>query len=173
MHVELTRSFCSRGKKQFVLFAQKDDSPDDESPRRQTRSSIKPRLLFPPKVEEKPVTHDDDEEAVTDIEGHDLADEGEDVSMEPKTPLGSVDGTPDAPMTPRFAPASPPTTSRVTRHGHKSTMESTPIKKAAAADKKSNSPLGWRVSKGSCSKSGAKRSARDLSSSPASKRARA
>lgn len=69
-----------RGKKQFRKFAEIEEEPvdaDDElesaaaSPLRRplTRSSIKPRLLFPPKLKEAKVP-DSDEDAPTDIEDH-------------------------------------------------------------------------------------------------------
>ncbi|KAK3402257.1 hypothetical protein B0T20DRAFT_135461 [Sordaria brevicollis] len=69
-----------RGKKQFRKFAEIEEEPvdaDDEfegavsTPLRRplTRSSIKPRLLFPPKPKEAKVP-DSDEEAPTDIEDH-------------------------------------------------------------------------------------------------------
>jgi len=73
-----------------------------------TRSSIKPRLLFPSPQqvkakEKKSQLSEDDEEAITDIEEHEFSTpaEEQDVVVTPKAP--------------KFAPASPPTTGRATR----------------------------------------------------------
>jgi len=73
-----------------------------------TRSSIKPRLLFPSPQqvrakEKKSQLSEDDEEAITDIEEHGLSTpaEDQDIVVTPKAP--------------KFAPASPPTTIRATR----------------------------------------------------------
>lgn len=75
-----------------------------------TRSSVKPRLLFPTPEqlrarETRSHATEDEEEAVTDIE-------------EPNhlsTPKGQMDDAIATPKAPKFAPASPPTTTRVTR----------------------------------------------------------
>jgi hypothetical protein len=71
-----------------------------------TRSSIKPRLLFPTPQqikakETRSQVTEDEEEAVTDIE-------------DPSTPMDH-DEMVTTPKASRFAPASPPTTARVTR----------------------------------------------------------
>jgi len=73
-----------------------------------TRSSIKPRLLFPSaeQIQERSQLTEDEEEAVTDIESEDY-----DMS----TPLAQVDVTVGTPKAPKFAPATPPTTVRATR----------------------------------------------------------
>ena len=73
-----------------------------------TRSSIKPRLLFPSSQqirakERKSQLSEDDEEAITDIEEHEVSTPAEEQH---------VVATPKAP---KFAPASPPTTGRATR----------------------------------------------------------
>lgn len=81
---------------------------------RLTRSSIKPRLLFPTPeqtaVREKnsQFTDDDDEEAVTDIE---------EPLNDASTPIEQDDGFAITPTAPRFAPFSPPSTARATRSG--------------------------------------------------------
>lgn len=177
----LSNLCCSRGKKQYISFADKEDdgsgTEDDSAAamgivpgsRRVTRSSIKPRLLFPPKAASE--AQDEDEEAATDIEDHILA---ATEKPTPDTPVELIVGTPDTPATPRFAPASPPTTARVTRHGSKTNAEASPMKAKTTTGKK-NSPLGWRVSKGSYSaKHGVKRPANtDSGSGSPVKRAKA
>jgi hypothetical protein len=82
-----------------------------------TRSSIKPRLLFPTAEqtavrEKKFQLTDDDEEAITDIE-------------EPpngfSTPVDTDDMLATTPTAPKFAPYSPPATARATRSAKKVT----------------------------------------------------
>ena len=150
-----------------------------ESPLRRhlTRSSIKPRLLFPPKAPE-PEINIDDEEAATDIEDHVLAGAEEN---EPATPTDLVDATPGTPEAPKFAPASPPMTQRTTRFGGKKPAEgSTPIKLKASKETKEaketkpatrgkRSPFdGWRRVKGGPeSQAGQKRAGESLTSGSA------
>lgn len=72
-----------------------------------TRSSIKPRLLFPTDEQNKAKqkrseTTEDEEEAITDIE-------------EPPTPMDIIDAHVTTPKPLKFAPATPPTTARTTR----------------------------------------------------------
>lgn len=72
-----------------------------------TRSSIKPRLLFPTAEQTKAKqkrseTTEDEEEAITDIE-------------EPPTPMDFANDHVSTPKPPKFAPATPPTTARATR----------------------------------------------------------
>ncbi|KAM7223991.1 hypothetical protein V8F06_000464 [Rhypophila decipiens] len=130
---------------------------------RVTRSTVKPRLLFPVKKEEKPKEVDDDEEAVTDIEDHVLADlEKHEKSLTPMEMQSEEHlATPKAP---RFAPASPPTTARTTRFGTKRAADTTP--KAKAGGKRS--PFeGWRVTKSGVPSQSHKRSGDDsLPTSP-------
>ncbi|KAH8160030.1 hypothetical protein CIB48_g8213 [Xylaria polymorpha] len=89
---------------------------DSQTPRRHrpmTRSSIKPRLLFPsePKGKQASTSTAEDEEAVTDIEDNVFHHNGEDVEAEiPATPLRFTKGKIETPEAPRFAPASPPST---------------------------------------------------------------
>ena len=121
-----------------------------------TRSSIKPRLLFPSagkgKEVDKPI--DEDEEAATDIEDgvqQDTETSGADV---PVTPLELVDEKAATPKAPRFAPVSPPATARTTRVSNKLEAAKTPAKKAV----KSRSPFdGWRRSKRTAEPQGQKR----------------
>lgn len=72
-----------------------------------TRSSLKPRLLFPKHEQKELKSHNtEDEEADTDIEDR------MDIST---TPTHQRDDTVATPKAPKFAPASPPTTARATR----------------------------------------------------------
>jgi hypothetical protein len=182
---------CSRGKKFFRKFseahsldpndqAENGDAVDAESidqPRRRgptTRSSIKPRLLFPRETKGKqtaPIanTHED-EEAVTDIEDH-VLDGVEDVQgVEPETPAYISEEMVQTPAAPRFAPASPPSTVRATRSTDKLRDADTPMKKP-----KNPSPFdGWPRTKSRARPQGQKREGDALAKSPAStKRPRA
>ena len=131
VQVRFLTIYYSRGKKVFRKFNDTDDNEHDDDdtdaeidaalaadlPARLrgplTRSSVKPRLLFPTPEQLKakevkemrsPAT-EDEEEAVTDIdETHNLS--------TPKGQLGHAVATPKAP---KFAPTSPPTTTRATR----------------------------------------------------------
>ena len=126
--------YVFRGKKIFRKFADRDDEdedlPDDAGEgasgvrgrRNMTRSSIKPRLLFPPAPKaKKPLGSDveDEEEAETDIEDHVRSKDQQD--EQPITPAENIkDKAPATPSAPRFAPFSPPTTtSRTTRSAQK------------------------------------------------------
>ncbi|KAL2266092.1 hypothetical protein VTJ83DRAFT_5444 [Remersonia thermophila] len=183
-----------RGKKQFRKFADVEEPTsrqglDDgegglegavESPTKRhfTRSSIKPRLLFPTSSQEeddaKDLVDEDDEEAVTDIEDHVLASLQGDEAAKPETPADLIDeaapGTP--PRAPRYAPASPPATTRTTRFGSKKAAEPTPKPKPPAK----RSPFdSWRRVKGGATgaeTSGLKRSGDELTAA-AAKRTRA
>jgi hypothetical protein len=112
--VAFTNSTYSRGRRTFRKFTDPEPEPDSEtdepapSTGRLTRSSMKPRLLFP----ERPLGKDikahttEDEEADTDIEEH------EDVL----TPTGKEHSITDTPKAaPKFTLYTPPTTARVTR----------------------------------------------------------
>ena len=159
-----------------------------------TRSSVKPKLLFPPrsKAAEKARSTEEDEEAVTDIEDHVLASMTEeerqtqqDQHSQVETPAEQVDeGSPDTPKAPRYAPASPPDTKRTTRFADKpSSTGSIPMKAVAPRTAGKRSPFGWRTTKkGSdadasdssdkAAKSHKRRADDDVSAGP-SKRARA
>ncbi|KAH8598847.1 hypothetical protein B0O99DRAFT_614321 [Bisporella sp. PMI_857] len=113
--------YVFRGKKVFRKFG--EDSNDvpvrSETAResglegspdggRVTRSAIKPRLLFPTaqQIEAKEKRRqaiEDEEEAVTDIEEHEIA-----------TPVNEREETVTTPKAPKFAPFSPPPTARRT-----------------------------------------------------------
>ncbi|WYZ35546.1 hypothetical protein EsH8_X_000193 [Colletotrichum jinshuiense] len=169
--------YVFRGKKIFRKFAEPEDEEDDEGSasesrlrRPLTRSSIKPRLLFPvaPKA---PATGStlEDEEAVTDIEDHILEDEDEAEMAEevPQTPVEVQDECPSTPQAPKFGPtATPPDTRRTTRSGLKA-EEATPIKR-----KGGQSPFDdWPRVKNRHESTAAKRAGDDLAA-PATKRAR-
>ncbi|XXG95691.1 hypothetical protein Hte_001960 [Hypoxylon texense] len=125
-----------------------------------TRSSIKPRLLFPSvqKKGKQPANtaardEDDDEEAVTDIEEHILEDLEEDQMEEPVTPVKRVEKKPSTPPAPRFAPSSPPSTVRTTR-----TTSKVHADDATPKPPKSHNPFdGWRRSKSRAGPHGQKR----------------
>lgn len=137
---------------------------------RVTRSAVKPRLLFPAKKKEEPKPTEEDEEAVTDIEDHVLADLRED-DDHPITPMDveSEEGA-TTPKAPRFAPASPPTTARTTRFGSKKATDATPMKPKAHGKR---SPFdGWPRTKGGVSSQSHKRSGDDALPTSPVKRAR-
>jgi len=173
-----------RGKKQFRKFSDNEEeggldedegglesAVDSTSRRPLTRSSIKPRLLFAPKVEEPPVISKSDEEAETDIEDHVRESFKED---RPSTPMELVEDAPGTPEAPRFAPASPPATARTTRYGSKK-LDATPMKGKGAARGGKRSPFeGWRRTKSGAAaeSSGSKRPGGELESG-AAKRTRA
>lgn len=145
-----------------------------EESRRITRSSIKPRLLFPTEEKDNAIVTDhntEDEEAATDIEDHIFVDAEDAVDVEEEsyqTPKKLV--APGTPAAPRYAPASPPTTGRATRVGKKPQADDTPMKKPT----KARSPFdGWRRSKSAASPQGTKREAEPLPTEGASKRQRA
>lgn len=92
-----------------------------------TRSSIKPRLLFPSAEQTRAKqsrTHTtDDEEADTDIEETHLS----------CTPMDQMDEIISTPKAPRFGPVSPPTTTRATR-SKKVDMSSSPAEPTSDDD---------------------------------------
>ena len=123
----------SRGKKTFRKFAEIDsaDADDDDSEarngpstsRRMTRSSIKPRLLFPPKERSQAAL--EEEEADTDIEA-----DAQKRSVErhcQETPADDLRVS--TPAAPGYSPVSLPDTGRATRARDRKFDEDTPIKK--------------------------------------------
>ena len=114
----------SRGKKIFRKFPEDGGEPDDgedsevesTNVRPLTRSSIKPRLLFPTQKQtrEREAANTEDEEATTDIEDHN------------DTPMSDPEEEQHV-TTPRkqtvFSPATPPTTGHATRQATKRTPE--------------------------------------------------
>lgn len=170
--------YVFRGKKIFRKF---DDTPnelDEEAAaegtatpsKRLTRSSIKPRLLFPATADEpKDEQTLEDEEAVTDIEEPEAAleDAPEEV---PETPF--EDKLPGTPAAPRFAPASPPTTVKAKRTVNKMNDDESPVKSSRASRR---SPFDdWPHTKqGESSGTSHKRPGSSLGESVPTKRSRA
>ncbi|ATY66927.1 hypothetical protein A9K55_000777 [Cordyceps militaris] len=121
--------YVFRGKKFWRPFAKIEEQEMDQEDRLAqplTRSSVKPRLLFPPKRQEQSEADLEDEEATTDVE--------DEVKQRitrsiPETPTKSRKATAKTPEAPRYAPASPPETRRTTRSANKLLNEETPIKK--------------------------------------------
>ncbi|POR34444.1 Uncharacterized protein TPAR_05370 [Tolypocladium paradoxum] len=122
--------YVFRGKKFFRKFSENDGVPEEqeacadvepELTRPLTRSSVKPRLLFPTK---KPGEADNEEEAVTDVEDMYMADE----ASSPQTPIKARSAPAKTPEAPRFAPVSPPDTKRTTRSTNRLANGGTPIK---------------------------------------------
>lgn len=137
-------------------------------PRRTTRSSIKPRLLFPPQERQKLNHNTDDEEAATDIEDHVLTVDAEVEKSRIETP--DEISAPDTPLAPRFAPASPPTTARATRVSKRLLADDTPAKRTGRQSPFDN----WRRSKTGAASQGQKREAESsLQNEGALKRPRA
>lgn len=96
-----------------------EEDPEAHLTRPLTRASIKPCLLF---QTTKTYEQIEEEEAVTDVEDNE---DELDIPATPSILKKERAGTPEAP---RFAPASPPSTRRVTRSTNKLGDESTPIK---------------------------------------------
>ncbi|CEI40666.1 hypothetical protein FVEN_g1562 [Fusarium venenatum] len=149
--------YTFRGKRFFRKFTEHEtedlderqtaeEDPEAHIHRPLTRASIKPRLLFQDVKtkeqveEEEAVTDVEEEEAMTDVEEND-----EELAC-PATP--SVKERESTPA-PQFAPASPPSTRRVTRSANKLT-ESAPVVKRPSK----RSPFdSWRRTKESAPKS--------------------
>ncbi|KAM3484310.1 hypothetical protein MY8738_002302 [Beauveria namnaoensis] len=124
--------YVFRGKKFWRKFSDDEDQElqelDQEARLAQplTRSSVKPRLLFPPKQPEQSEMDLEDEEAPTDVEDEVMESKAAQI---PQTPVKSRKETAKTPDAPRFAPVSPPETRRTTRSANKLLSEGTPIKK--------------------------------------------
>lgn len=162
----------SRGKKVYRKFGsdEVDAIPDGaeeglnldqfETPRHFTRSSVKPRLLFPSASKE--VSSLTDEEAPTDIEDQ--------VASEPEV---------DTPSKPRFAPATPPDTNRAKRTVKKP-MDNSPavgdsdeddVPGTSTKQPKRPSPfMNWQRVKASSSAKGKKRGGEELTRGEESKK---
>ncbi|KAI0888193.1 uncharacterized protein GGS22DRAFT_94417 [Annulohypoxylon maeteangense] len=157
--------YVFRGKRIFRKFSQDEDGPidghNDGSPiRANTRSSLKPRLLFPTKGKATTKASTDDEEAVTDIEDHVLLgaeDESAEVP-EPETPTTTVVEKSVTPVTAKFTPVSPPSTARATRASTR--MQA--VGSSAKQSKPRNPFDGWRRSKSRASTQGQKREGEPL-----------
>lgn len=157
----------SRGKKVFRKFS------DIEAA---SRFTVQPRLLFPSAKasKENDVIHTD-EEAETDIDEQTKKQAGKSEEEIADASAEVVEEKVNTPKAPRFAPASPPATSRATRSKKIVADEPTPVK---AKGKRSGprSPFdGWRRTKTSPSSSsqGQKRLGDELPNAVAPKRAKA
>ncbi|KAK8084612.1 hypothetical protein PG997_005883 [Apiospora hydei] len=140
----------------------------DGPSRRLTRSSVQPRLLFPSKAKGKEVLehNTEDEEAATDIEDHVVIEKKDDKDAVETPAEKPMPGTPTAP---RFAPASPPSTTRTTRMSKRLEDSVTPMKRPT----KTQSPFDtWRRSKSHAGPQGQKREA-DTPATGVAKRQRA
>lgn len=142
----------SRGKKVFRKFPKEDDADEEDDSeletgncRPLTRSSIKPRLLFPTakQREEREAANTDDEEATTDVEElHDdvMTDREEE---QVTTPVKQT----------VFSPATPPTTVHATRSSTKKAPEA--VDPIPYQGKKASPFNGWARTKAGTSTSAA------------------
>ncbi|KAM0562806.1 hypothetical protein ACHAPJ_001646 [Fusarium lateritium] len=137
-----------------------EEDPEAYLSRPLNRASIKPRLLFQNVKTDEQI---EEEEAVTDVEEND-----EELAF-PATPSVSKNERACTPEAPRFAPASPPSTRRVTRSANKLGDEGTPVKPPSK-----RSPFdSWRRTKEPVAKSASrKRAAGDSLDTRESKRSR-
>lgn len=160
--------YHSRGKKFFRKFSEFDDEEEDEElasdveatfSRPLTRSSIKPRLLFPTKAP-APKTKRmlEEEEAATDVEDAVEAVEAEKPTAAVETPKKAKEERAQTPEAPKFAPASPPETRRTTRSTNKLSADAAPIKRTGK-----KSPFdSWLRTKEHTNRSGTKRAAEPM-----------
>ncbi|GFP57950.1 hypothetical protein TASIC1_0009028700 [Trichoderma asperellum] len=167
--------YVFRGKKFFRKFSEFDDEVEDEEldsdveahfSKPLTRSSIKPRLLFPTKAP-SPKTKQmlEEEEAATDVEDAKDATEAEEEPSAPvETPVKAKEERAQTPEAPKYAPASPPETRRTTRSTNKLAAGPTPAKRAGK-----KSPFdSWLRTKEHANRSGTKRAAGEpLAAAPA------
>ncbi|KAL7911911.1 hypothetical protein GGI35DRAFT_301950 [Trichoderma velutinum] len=157
--------YVFRGKKFFRKFSEFDDDEELEEldsdvethfSKPLTRSSIKPRLLFPAKTP-APKTKDmlEEEEATTDVEEA-VETEKPSAKVETvETPAKSKEERAQTPDAPKYAPASPPETRRTTRSTNKLSADSAPIKRTGK-----KSPFdSWIRTKEHTNRSGTKRAA--------------
>ncbi|KUI70055.1 hypothetical protein VM1G_05122 [Cytospora mali] len=154
--------YVFRGKKIFRKFTDGEGS---------SRPQVKPRLLFPSaKNNENDLLHPD-EEAETDIEEEPVK-QKVDTKDEVETPAEAIEEKADTPKAPKFAPVSPPATSRATRSKKIIADEPTPVKAKRPGNR---SPFdGWKRTKTASQSSahGQKRAGETLSGASASKRTR-
>lgn len=160
--------YVFRGKKIFRKFSEGEESS--------SRLDVKPRLLFPSAKshKENDLAHDD-EEADTDIEqplvGKAEVVKANESKPRAETPVEASEAKVDTPKAPKYAPASPPDTSRATR-SKKITSEPVPIKTKRTGNR---SPFdGWRRTKTASegSANGQKRPGEPISGPSVSKRPR-
>lgn len=154
----------SRGKKVFRKFS------DIESA---SRFTVQPRLLFPSaKASNENELLPTDEEAETDIEEQRAQTQTAQNDDEVETPAEAIEEKADTPKAPKFAPASPPSTSRATRSKKIVADEPTPIKIKGKRGGPRSPFDGWRRTKTNPGSSahGHKRAGEELESSAATKR---
>lgn len=152
--------YVFRGKKLFRKFTEGDAA---------SRPTVKPRLLFPTAAKaSKENEMIDEEEAETDIE-----EQVPKIANEEKfeTPAETLEKRVDTPKAPKFAPTSPPSTSRTTRSKKAIPDQITPIKGKGKRVGGSRSPFdGWRRTKSSPSSSTGQKRAGDPLASDAPKK---
>ncbi|KAF3076355.1 hypothetical protein CFAM422_001417 [Trichoderma lentiforme] len=166
--------YVFRGKKFFRKFSEFDDEEELEEldsdveaqfSKPLTRSSIKPRLLFPAKAP-APKTKDmlEEEEAATDVEEAVEAEKPQAKVETVETPAKAKEERAQTPDAPKYAPASPPETRRTTRSTNKLSADSAPIKRTGK-----KSPFdSWIRTKEHTNRSGTKRAAAEpLPAAPA------
>ncbi|OPB46974.1 hypothetical protein A0O28_0070980 [Trichoderma guizhouense] len=166
--------YVFRGKKFFRKFSEFDEEEEFEEldsdveaqfSKPLTRSSIKPRLLFPTKAP-APKTKDmlEEEEAATDVEEAVEAEKPEAKVGTVETPAKAKEERAQTPDAPKYAPASPPETRRTTRSTNKLSAETAPIKRTGK-----KSPFdSWIRTKEHTNRSGTKRAAAEpLPAAPA------
>ena len=139
--------YVFRGKKIFRKFPNEDtdddpvsaSDPETSTVRPLTRSSIKPRLLFPTakQRQEREAAAVEDEEATTDLEephDHDMT--------------GAEEAQPTTPVKPTsFSPATPPTTDHATRaYTKKAKLEHLPLEPPELVEAMPSRPRGKKVS---------------------------
>lgn len=162
----------SRGKKFFREFSKSDGTEAEEQEtsdggveheltRPLTRSTVKPRLLFPRRQPAEP----EDDEALTDVEDTCVAFE----PTNPQTPKKVYSTPTKMPGAPKYAPVSPPDTKRTTRSTNKLAPDGTLLKSTSGRQ----SPFdAWPRTKELKSPSASKRHGESLASST-TKRSRA
>ena len=129
-----------------------------------TRSSIKPRLLFPPQPQEPSAL--EEEEADTDVEIEHLKKTTEPRKNPRPTTVVEVIEESETPKAPRFSSISPPDTRRVTRARDKKFDEPNPVQRQGRTSPFDSWP---RVKSRSESSLPSKRPGSSLSSSTAKK----
>ncbi|PKS11561.1 hypothetical protein jhhlp_003326, partial [Lomentospora prolificans] len=126
--------YVFRGKRIFRKFAETEPADgetvdgEEQPARRMTRSSMKPRLLFPTKPQEP--SQLEEEEADTDVEAEEETEQAKNTEV-PDTPMANDEDVIAQPATPKasnFSPMSPPDTRRVTRARDKKFDDATPIR---------------------------------------------
>ncbi|KAM6486049.1 hypothetical protein HDV62DRAFT_266087 [Trichoderma sp. SZMC 28011] len=166
--------YVFRGKKFFRKFSEFDDDEELEEldsdveaqfSKPLTRSSIKPRLLFPAKAPAAK-TKDmlEEEEAATDVEEAVEAEKPTAKVEIVETPAKAKEERAQTPDAPKYAPASPPETRRTTRSTNKLSADTAPIKRTGK-----KSPFdSWIRTKEHTNRSGTKRAAAEpLPAAPA------